>query len=271
MQLYTAFMRNQLLLAVAFAVSVCSSEAQQHATMRVEESSAQKAEETQQIEVMDYDPFTALALFLRAVYPDLDSYQGLASLQTGFGSSTFQFGNVGFEFYPCRMSGVSVQPSPIPYCGTAPEKPFLKASLSFGQDRQRPFVFGYNARGSFISGRLENLRDQFKDKVYSDYDLRDKQRYWMTADAMEFLHLNNAKFGPDNRKEFIASLPIQAIERTTGCKLRPESAEFQIRGPRNPELEWTVRGTAVATKHRKEEECWAMFEPFEGRLTAGWF
>jgi hypothetical protein len=131
-------MRNQILLAVAFVASLCSREAQQHATMRVKESSAQKAEETQQIGMLDYDPFAALALFLRAVYPDLDSYQGLASLQTGFGSGTFQFGNVGFEFYPCRMSGVSVQPSPIPYCGTAPEKPFLKASLSFGQDRQRP-------------------------------------------------------------------------------------------------------------------------------------
>jgi hypothetical protein len=176
---------------------------------RVFDSCAPETEETQQIEVVDYDPFAALALFLRAVYPDLDSYHGLASLQTGFDSSTFEFDNVGFEFYPCRMSGVSVQPSPMPYCGTPPEKPFLKASLSFSRDRQRPFVLGYNARGIFISGKLEDLRDQFKDKVYSDYDFRDKQRYWMAADALEFLHSNNAKFGPDNKKEFISSLPVK--------------------------------------------------------------
>jgi hypothetical protein len=202
----------------------------------------------------------------------LDTYQGLASLQIGFGSGAFQTASVQFEFHPCRMSGVSSQPSTTPYCGaTPPERPFLKAQFGFSRDQKRPFVLGYNARGSFISAKLEALRDQFKDKVYSDYDLRDKQRYWVTADALQFLHSNDPKFGPENRKQFIAFLPIQAIEQTTGCKLHPESAEFQIVGPLNPELEWTVRGVAAATKHYEERECWAMFEPFEGRLTAGGF
>jgi hypothetical protein len=265
-------MRKAIVLIVLFLVSVISSEGQWHPPTKVKRISANNAAQVQQIETLDYDPLAAFALFLHSVYPDLDTYQGLASLQIGFGSGAFQTASVQFEFHPCRMSGVSSQPSTTPYCGaTPPERPFFKAQFGFSRDQKRPFVLGYNARGSFISAKLEALRDQFKDKVYSDYDLRDKQRYWGTADALQFLHSNDAKFGPENQKQFIAFLPIQAIEQTTGCKLRPESAEFQIGGPRNPELEWTVHGVAAATKHHEEGECWAMFEPFEGRLTAGGF
>lgn len=216
---------------------------------------------------MNFDRLEVLSHFLRSAYPDLDQVQGQATLTMAFDTSVFHSGSVSLEIHPCRWSGVSLTPSPIPYCGSAPEKPFLNASVSFGANLQHPLI-SYNASGSFISGKLQALRDEYKDKAYSDLDLRDKQRYWTETDALESLRSNGAKYGPGTKKEFVASLPIEAIQESTGCKLHPETAEFVVRLYGPPDLQWTVRGTETATRTQNEQECWAIFEPFEGRLTA---
>jgi hypothetical protein len=192
----------------------------------------------------------------------------------------FQMGSFGLEFHPCRLSGVSItpiqrgqapSPPPIPYCGVpqSPEdKPFLNVSVGLGADRHRPFISGFNASGSFINGKLQTIRDQFKDRVHAEFDFRDKQRYWTKDDALKALLSTNPKYGTDHKQEFLASVPIQAIQETTGCKL-PWSAEFVILFLNTPpQLEWSVEGDAAATEASAAGECWAWFEPFDGHLTA---
>jgi hypothetical protein len=97
----------------------------------------------------------------------------------------FQMGSFGLEFHPRRLLGVSItpiqrgqapSPRPIPYCGLpqSPEAtPFLNVSVGLGADRYRPFIFGFDASGSFINGTLQTIRDQFKDRVHAEFDFRD--------------------------------------------------------------------------------------------------
>jgi hypothetical protein len=49
----------------------------------------------------------------------------------------------------------------------------------------------------------------------------------MKDDALKALLSPNPKYGPDHKQEFLAFVPLQAIQETTGCKLRM-SAEFVI-------------------------------------------
>jgi len=130
-------------------------------------------------------------------------------------------------------------------------------SVGLGADQRRPFIFEFNASGSFVAGKLQAIRDQFKDRVYSDFDLRDKHRYWTKDDALKTLQSNNPKYGPDHKKEFLASLPIQGIQEITGCKLRVESAEFEVLllTTQPPQLEWSVHGDAAATENLDKGEC----------------
>jgi hypothetical protein len=230
---------------------------------------------------LPYDRLEVLSAFLRTVYPDLSGYQGMFTLRIGSAGVTFQMASFDLEFHPCRMSGYNNYTAPlrgpapatppVSYCG-APQppgtKPFFNASVGLGHDRRLPFVLSFNAQGSFFDARLQAVREQFKQKAYSDSDAKDKQGYWTEKDALKALQSENPKYGPENKKEFLSSLPLQAIEEITGCKLRVESAEFVVRlwGP--PELQWTVRGKEMAADTQPESDCWASFEPFEGRLTA---
>jgi hypothetical protein len=189
-------------------------------------------------------------------------------------------GSLGLEFHSCRMSGVFITPiqrgqapSPPPIRRGVPpspgDKPFLNVSMGLGADRHRPFIFGFNASGSFINGKLQSIRDQFKDRVHAEFDFRDKQRYWTKDDALKASLSTNPKYGPDHRQEFLASVPIQAIQETTGCKLRRESAEFVILFLNTPpQLEWSVERDAAAAEASAAGEGWAWFEPFDGHLTA---
>jgi hypothetical protein len=105
--------------------------------------------------------------------------------------------------------------------------------------------------------------------VHAEFDFGDKQRYWTKDDALKALLPTNPKYGPDHKQEFVASVLIQAIQETTGCTLRMESAEFVILVLNTPpQLEWSVEGDAAATEASAAGECWAWFEPFDGHLTA---
>jgi hypothetical protein len=208
-----------------------------------------------------YDPLDLLAQFLNAVYPDLADHQGLATLKIHFDNG-FVLGGVDFEFHPCRMSGVSAEASNQPDCGASfpNTKPFLSANIDFGRNGRRP-IMTFTASGTFIDDpRIEKIQ-QLRQGLHKE---------WSKEDALEVLRSTSPRFGPDREKEFLASLPFARIEELTGCRLRPESTEFDVRPEQIPRLQfsWTVHGAVFAEGRLQQEGCWTSFEPFAGRLTA---
>jgi len=108
-----------------------------------------------------YDPLGVLAQFLDVVYPDLGAgHQGLATLKVSF-DGVFVLGGVELEFHPCRISGVSTEPSPVPYCGdhSHDAKPFFNANIDFGRDKRTP-ILSFVASGTFIDDiRIQKIQE----------------------------------------------------------------------------------------------------------------
>jgi hypothetical protein len=133
-------------------------------------------------------------------------------------------------------------------------------NIGFANDKRRP-IWTFSASGTFIEdSRLEAVRNQNKGVIGKEKE----------EEALRTLRLQNPKYGPDQRKEFVATLPIAGIQQITGCSLRAESAEFKVHlFPNAPlKLEWLVQGDVAPTDTLKEADCWASFEPSDGRLTA---
>ena len=89
------------------------------------------------------------------------------------------------------------------------------------------------------------------------------------------LESKHPSYGPDHKAAFLRWVPLDSIQQFTGCRLRPESAQFEVRRRPDPErrvvspgLEWVLKGAEPATGKLKEAECTATFEPFEGHMTA---
>jgi hypothetical protein len=128
----------------------------------------------QEMEYSGYDRLELLSRFLRTVYPDLAEHQGLSTLRIGFGSGFFRLASVDLEFHPCRMSGVSPRPGPLPYCGAPAlvgEEPFLNMNIGFANDKRRP-IWTFSASGTFIEdSRLEAVRNQNKGVIGKEKEL----------------------------------------------------------------------------------------------------
>jgi len=208
-----------------------------------------------------YNPLDILSRFLNAAYPDLSDYQGLATLKTHF-DVEFSLVGVEFEFHPCRMSGVSLKPVPLPYCGvrSAETKSFLTAQIDFAKDIHAP-ILTFTASGTLIEDSRIQKIEQMRRRL---------PRNWTKEQALEFLHSTQPRYGPENDKEFRASLPVAAIEEVTGCHLHPDSATFEVNLEQVPRLQfyWTVRGKRNSEDAVDDTGCWASFEPFAGHLIA---
>ena len=64
--------------------------------------------------------------------------------------------------------------------------------------------------------------------------------------------------------------PVAVFVDLTGCRLRPDSAEFVVAVLKDqpPELKWHVGGDVNDPRLSKTTGCSTTFEPFEGRLTS---
>jgi hypothetical protein len=224
----------------------------------------------------DFQRVGVLEQFLRAIYPDLaDQGSGLATVKLPFSQGSFQIVSVDFEFQPCRWSGVTMEKKPVHYCGERArpgDKPFIHTIVEFGSEEQPP-IFSFNAIGTFVSGELDAVREKFKEKSYSENDVDDKQRNWTAKDVLEALRSENPRYGPDHKAELLREVPLAPIQQFTRCKLRPESAQFEVRRQSDlilalPKLEWVLKGTEPETEKLKEAECTASFEPFEAHMTS---
>jgi hypothetical protein len=227
---------------------------------------------------LKYDRIEVLERFLKAVYPDLANQLAMFELDTTFeGTRGVNIRNL--KFYPCRpatnvsvptIGGVIPQgpqpPAPPipPRCGDdpAPEfQHFLDVSLGLTPGQGTRPIFRFAASGSYVDTKLKEVREQFAGKPYPTDD-----------QATQALLSKNPKYGPNDKKELLASLPLDRIRTVTGCRLRPETATFIVELEENPQhllpdLQWHIFGTSPATKTLTGSDCSAVFEPFEGRLT----
>jgi hypothetical protein len=151
-----------------------------------------------------------------------------------------------------------------PRCGIEPTGEFehyLDVYLGLTPGHQSHPIFKFAASGTYVDAKLKELREQFAGKPYPTDD-----------EAIQLLLSRNPRLGPKNKKEFLATIPLQKIREITGCRLRPETATFVVEleeVPQHlpPDLQWHISGTAPATESLTATDCSATFEPFEGRLT----
>lgn len=230
---------------------------------------------------LQYDRIEVLERFLKTVYPDLADQLAMFKLDTTFeGKKGVTIRKL--KFYPCRPTGgVSApmlggvialspqRPSPpqppiAPRCGDDPTpefEHFLDVYFDLGAEYQARPIFKFAASGTYVDEKLQELREEFAGKPYPTDD-----------EALQALLSKHPKFGPKNKKEFLASVPLEKIREITGCRLRPETVTFVMELEENPQhlppdLQWHIFGTAPATETLSAADCSATFEPFNGRLT----
>jgi hypothetical protein len=231
--------------------------------------------------LLPYDRLQVLENFFKAVYPGLAD--GLGMFQVDVIFDGVRGANINhLRFYPCLSgSGISGAAAPLPFlpfketapaastkppvpptCGESPSPEFarfLNVSLDLTAKRRKHPITKFAASGTYIDTKLEELRKQFTGKWYPAHD-----------EVLQALRSNKPNYGPDNKQEFLATLPLRKIRELTGCSLHPDTATFTAELTDNslhlpPDVQWHLFGTSAGS--RSIGSCSAAFEPFEGRLT----
>jgi hypothetical protein len=208
---------------------------------------------------LKYDRIQFAEQFLNELYPALGPHR-LITVQTGFGWVGSTFFYVGIT--PCSLADRVVSPlnnnaKDAPKDCPAPlqvdASSFFMASIVLGD--KKPYLSGYGAGGEFLTAKLEDWHQQ----IINHPD-------WSEDDILNALRIMSPRFGPNDKEAFTHTIPVQIIERFSGCQLRTGTAEFVAKRLLPPpdtgmQLGWTVFGE----DHHKRG-CSADFEPFEGRL-----
>lgn len=223
-------------------------------------------------QVQNWGPFDRLLVtqeFLDAIYPDLKHYEGLLTLRAvEFHTATGQ-GNV-VDMLPCKpgsgyvdYSNLGPGQAPPPQCGDgrlrSMSPDFLTMDVTFGTKNP---IRQFGAAGSFVHVKSERVEKQIAEHPG-----------WDEQQNVNALRHANPRFGPDNKTEFLGTVPTEAIFKFTGCRLQPESAEFHAfrqegeahlaRGT----VEWRIPGRRRFERTDEEDSCVARFEPFDAKLT----
>jgi hypothetical protein len=96
---------------------------------------------------------------------------------------------------------------------------------------------------------------------------------WSDAQVVAALAAAGAKFGPDQKTEFLRALPIEDLKPFIGGQLEVTSADFFLRlqslDGESEEVDpfWHVGAKWHGTGGR-EKQCLMNFEPFEGGITS---
>ena len=210
---------------------------------------------------LKYDRIQLAEEFLNELYPELGPHR-LITVQTGFGWVGSTFFYVGIT--PCRLGSEVVSPpnnratdlpKQCPGPMQADASSFFMASIVLGY--KKPFLRGYGAGGEFLSAKLDAWHKEII-----------KHPEWAEGDMLNALRLMNPRFGPAEKETVARVVPVEAIERFSGCRLRPSTAKFDAKRVGQPpdtdilQLGWTVYGN----RRKGGGGCIAEFEPFEGRL-----
>lgn len=171
---------------------------------------------------LKYDRIQFAEKFLNELYPELGPHR-LITVQTGFGWVGSTFFYVGIT--PCSLADVVISPANdrakdfpkhCPGPMQADASSFFMASIVLGD--KKPFLRGYGAGGEFLSGKL----DAWHKKIIEHPE-------WAEGDMLSALRLMNPRFGPAEKDAFARAVPVQIIERFSGCRLRPSTAEFDAK------------------------------------------
>jgi hypothetical protein len=119
-------------------------------------------------------------------------------------------------------------------------------------------------RALMVSGPFVRERAEMFEKEVNNH------AEWSDGRVVKELKMAGAKFGPDDRAEFLRTLPLKALEPCTG-RLEVVSADIRVRigvdgDKREAGLTWVVRAKAYSLDGGYETDCTLMFEPFDGKL-----
>lgn len=97
-------------------------------------------------------------------------------------------------------------------------------------------------------------------------DLMAEHPDWSDSDLAQRLRSAGAKFGPEDRNDFLRHLPVQELRPFIG-QLEVLSVEFEFRDKESPKngLTWVVEAKALQPGN-KERKYVLLFEPFEGKV-----
>ncbi len=219
----------------------------------------------------DWGPFDRLRVmqkFLDAVYPDLKNSRGLLILRTEeFHAATGAMDEIdAIQCHPgSGVPGGSVPGQPpaasMQHCaGLYPPDPSYFLTVQVWFSTKYP-IRSYSAGGSFTEMRSKSVRKEIIDHPE-----------WNEQQRIEALRQANPRFGPDHKKEFLSTVPVEAIRKFTGCYLQSETAALYAwrsddvpPDPPVAAIAWRISGKSHnASRHH--DACSAAFEPFEGRL-----
>jgi len=207
------------------------------------------------------DDYVARALqLLRSLYPGLKStYPRGVHVEIEDGQDLF---NRSLDHpdvvYPSEIHLYASNVNPWdPQYSEHPE-PALAARFDFlGEGRGLKLLW---ASGPFVTGRRDKLREEL-----------DRHPEWPDARVVKALKAVGAKFGPDDKAEFLRALPLKELEPCTG-RLEVLSAEFRVRlatverEKPKADLTWRVLAKAYSPDGQYETNCSLTFEPFGGAL-----
>lgn len=210
---------------------------------------------------LSYDRVQFIDEFVRAIYPDIADKQGLVTVRAFFDRDPFHYMQMSIHF--CEIGSSvrgrsSTRQTPLP--GNMPCRPERTSSVVLADidivalfGPKDPPLTGYTAKGKFVDDQLKAVLDNIKDDAS-----------WTDAQWLAALRSKNPKYGPDDRDLFLKIIPVHTVEEFTGCRLRPDIAQFLTRLSENvePILSWRVEGNT-----RDNGRCAALFEPFGGHLT----
>jgi hypothetical protein len=192
--------------------------------------------------------------FLDAIYPDLKQTQGLIVLRTGSGTRD------EIDVFPCHPgSGVGQAGRDFVHCiGLYPAGPseFLTTAIGFVDEYP---IWQFSIGGSFVHAKSVPVEKEII-----------PHPEWKEEQMIDALRPAHPRFGPDNKQEFLRTLPVEVIFKFTGCRLEPDTVvlhAFRQEGKPEPSIAatfWRVTGTRKAGKIN--DSCVARFEPFDAKL-----
>ncbi len=214
-----------------------------------------------------FDRLAVVQRFVDSVYPGLKHVHGLLlsrSLEFHLSPPNGLTGEY-IDIVPCRpgsgVPGDGELPSPsLPHC-TGLFLPGFSEFLTMGVGYSDKFpIREFQARGSFVDGKSQPT----KEEIVSHPE-------WTRREWTDAVLRANPRFSPDQKEDFVRSIPLQAIAEFTGCQLDTATASFWVdRLEVNPdpvrvEIQWHINGKKK-NSGRPQNACQATFEPFEGKL-----
>jgi hypothetical protein len=192
--------------------------------------------------------------FLDAIYPDLKRTQGLIVLRTGSGTRD------EIDVFPCHPgSGVGQAGRDFVHCiGLYPAGPseFLTTAIGFVDAYP---IWQFSIGGSFVHAKSVPVEKE----IIAHPEWKEEQM----IDALRRAH---PRFGPDNKQEFLRTVPLDVIFKFTGCRLEMDTVVFHAArqearlDPPIAGVDWSIAGTRQSGNGK--DSCVARFEPFDGKL-----